>query len=211
MNPTPVWILTSQRSGSSLLAAILNRTSLLKANPTDLPITNPRIMEHYRHLNAKDNYPLFNKLHDHQYVELGLSLEDVVAYYPEIKFLVLKRKNIIAAAVSQYIAEKTGVWELGSSESINAYRQMEPVALNKEELLSAYSRKELSNKFWDDKVKEFDHLFVEYETMLDNLNLIFDYLNLDDAVNQVTVPLTEQKSHRPEYVKFTNWLRANVS
>ena len=88
---------------------------------------------------------------------------------------------------------------------------MEPVALNKKELLSAYSRKALSNKLWDDKVKEFDHLFIEYETMLDNLNLIFDYLNLDDAVNQVTVPLTEQKSHRPEYVKFTNWLRANVS
>lgn len=111
----PLWILAHERTGSTHLASMLDSlgfTPPLKEwhHPTRYPDA-PRI-------------PLNIKTHPSHFKRQEISLGDVVREYPDTRFLVVRRRGLIAASVSRYLAIKTTVWARSLSARIRTARSM---------------------------------------------------------------------------------------
>lgn len=133
---TPCWILCTPRTGSSYLCEILNN---LKYFPTydsiypDLfnnhsigPLKSDRSFGEWLRLYTLELFqkypPIYTKAINHQFNRI-LTLDLTVEILPNIKFIILKRRNVINHTSSYYMAKKLNQYHVYNSKMLNQYQK----------------------------------------------------------------------------------------
>lgn len=107
----PIWILTTPRTGSTLLAGYLTDALGLEPELTERYITNPG----YAGLRVPaGTVPAFNKVFPHQYRAFwgDLDLSRVEREHPGVRWVYLFRRDRRAQAESYARAMTSGVWNV---------------------------------------------------------------------------------------------------
>ncbi len=171
-HPKPVWILTTGRSGSNYLSAMLNNTGLFSF--TECMHENNGPFRFIGCINCKALRRQFiRSLHDGARDEINLSL-------PGIKYILLNRKDIKSKAISHYFAHITGVWKVHQGELEDYFKL--PIYLDKDLLKACYDEELSYLNCWDNYLRDTPHFRVEYEDMINNpvetIIKIFDYIEI---------------------------------
>lgn len=205
-----VWVLSSPRTGSYYLCAILNRVGF-----------NPPLKEWYhQEIKRRESDPPRNtKIHTFQLGHRGASIQSVMKEYPDTRFIVLRRRDHVACAVSNYIGTFTHMLLVTSEQQAQVYAGLKPVPFDESRILQIYARVLEEDRFW---TRHMDSLNVAYRTVfyedletdpVDTIQGIFDYLGIldDPAVCLEDVPNRRQSILRPESKPFIDRLHAMVS
>jgi len=176
----PAWILTNQRSGSTFLSSLLNSTNQFSST------FNEHFHEHQIGMgNYKEWLPCNAKILKTHYKNVSSQIKKNVikTYHPNIKFILLRRKDPVAHTISQYFHKGLRV----SFIKKNQKRKMEKyenasIPFNKQELISIYKETLLFWNNWDDFLEGEDYICISYENFTEDplrtMNRIFGYLDM---------------------------------
>ena len=182
----------------------------------------PPIYERY-HLNRlryRDNYPLNNKVHPRQFEHrTHVSFESVLRTLPLVRFILLRRKDLVACSVSCYLALATGVWEVRSEENLQAFVAYPRIEFDEEEMLQLYDRLCVHDGYWQRLLTTTAAPAHEifYEDLLnqpiETMAQLFKTLDIgnDPAQCVGAVPGRRQSIHRPETREFCERLSGLVT
>lgn len=115
----------------------------------------------------------------------------------DIKIIFLTRENLLASYTSRFIAEKAGKFSIRNESE----RSKELIAINFEECIKEFQKKEMYQQKVIDLLSDHDILKVTYEKMVMDLNRIFmefqHFLKVDlnplsvDTIKQEVRPLSK--------------------
>lgn len=166
----PIWILAVPRCGSSYLVDVLNSTNLF----------DPRFKELNLDYDSKQtvmtNPPKFLKLQRIFYDIKGFKDEEkefIIQKHPNIKFIVIQRKNIIEQSVSHYFCEKSKIWFLKNKKDYDLYLGKK-IEIDDKLLLDLYYRNLKYVNCWKNFTKDFEHIEVFYEDLIENKKKFFE-------------------------------------
>ena len=171
MNESACWILSTPRTGGNYLSCLLNLTGWFpKLNGQD------RAFDEWLSIHFNSDAKLFQKnppaclnIHFLQYQKIlnAPALADFESIIPGLKYIVLKRRDVLAQAVSFYIAKESGTWRLYSELEQSRYLQKN-LDIHQDKLLNAYEHVKNSNILWDNHISGREILEVFYEDLRDN-------------------------------------------
>ena len=211
----PCWILTYARTGSTCLGRLLNATNAF----------TPPFSEYYAGASGKQRIaemgcpPPYNKMMFGQYTKARKRGEVLNEYYPDMCFVYLRRKDIVASAVSQYFMNHTKVANINQKnveQAINKY-QSQKIPYDQEALTKLYWEKMMGYHYWDHFVKGTDHIEVYYEDVIANpenqvariMNLIgtlYQGMNPDEYTKEMRDKQTVKLEH-PDKERYTKKLK----
>lgn len=104
----PIWVVSTARSGTTYLCDVLNRTGLFR----------PEFAEHLNLVYGNRGGLLrrdpgrfrFCKVFPEQLRNSGVTLREVAALLPGVRFVSLRRRSLVDRAVSLYLAQRSGVY-----------------------------------------------------------------------------------------------------
>jgi len=117
--------------------------------------------------------------------------EIIESLIPNLKYILLKRRNLKEVAVSNFLAEKTNIWQIsdipfdgGTTREI--YSNIN-VPIDDSALLNFYNRALDRNYCWDNYLEGSSFLEIFYEDLFSNTSYvienILDYLELKPKIN----------------------------
>lgn len=175
-----LWILCQPRSGSTYLCDILNNLNIFPIfNDSRLkslgPIKkNSAFNEWLRiYLNKKDfeqNPPLNLKCLYEQYWSLFGSNENsnyIKKIIPNVKFIWLKRKNLIEHTASLYYAIKTKKYHITNSQNLKEYSNIE-LEFDKDFALKVFNTIKAEQNIWDYFLQNNYCQIMYYEDLINN-------------------------------------------
>ena len=207
----PCWILTYGRTGSTYLSRLLNSTNAF----------DPLFYEHYgEHRDVEEVPPAYNKMMNIQYRNAKKKGQILNEYYPDMCFVYLRRKNIVAAAVSKYFVDKTNVYNHNVAQKVKKYKHKE-IPYHRDELIKAYQIKLTEYHFWDAFVQDKDHIEVYYEDVIANpekqvrrvmkiVGAEFNGFHPDKNGDNLFMELTVKLEH-PDKDRYTRRLRKELT
>lgn len=207
---TPVWILTNQRSGSTFLAKLLNSTEVFPSNFTE------HFHEHQiRSGTYKNSLPQNAKILKTHFknVHGKINKRDIKNIYPNIKFILLRRRDLIAHTISQYFHKSLNISFIKKNQprKFKKYEKAE-IPFNKEVLLNIY--KETLNFWnnWNYFLKGENYISIVYENFVKDpyvaVKRIFNFLEMDlpsnwqpeDHILKLENPLKDKYKKRLENI-----------
>lgn len=204
-----VWVLSSPRTGSYYLCALLNRIGF-----------DPPLKEwcHHEIKQRINDPPRNNKIHTFQLGHRGVSIEGVLEEYPDTRFVLLRRRDHIACAVSNYIGMHTHMLLITSEQQAEVYARLKPIPFDEQRMLKCYARVQEEGRFWS---RHMDALGVRYHTVFyedlqsdpaGTMQRLIDELGIvrDPARCLQGVPNRRQSALRTESKVFAERLRALV-
>lgn len=160
----PMWILSNPRVGSSYLASFLNcikRTACLRFN-----LFLPPFQEYYLDPDqATRPLPYYNKIHVHHFHKYlsNTVLEDCL---PGIRYVRLVRRDYAAVAVSHFLARKLSQFVIQRCQKDQL--RVDHVDYDYKEILDLDQQAKDWDGFWDSYLVAREHLFLEYEELVDD-------------------------------------------
>lgn len=211
------WILCNERSGSTMLCNLLNDTKLfpvyVDSRLTDHkgPLQKGRAFDEWLRLFMRDNSgvegflknpPLCLKCLQQTYVDVfgQLSADQLEEIFPNINYILLKRKDIYAHAVSVYFSKTFQKWHLYNKEEYDRYMKLS-VAFDIDIAMEAYQSVITFQENWKGFLGNRKPIEVFYEDLVSNPTLaifsILDHLELPHVevkVSNRTLPMTRPES-----------------
>lgn len=202
---TPCWILASARTGSSYLSQLLNSTKLFGKY---------RFSEHYNFKKkiAKNVFP-FVKIHYKQYKERFGNI-DINTILPNVKYILIKRKNHYETAVSRYFALKSKYkkWNVSNKKQLKK-KQNEIFTFEEKSLLCSYEIAKAQYSSWDNYLENKKFIKFEYEYLCENpekvTKTILEYLQLEGSPDFNYKKITMKLNH-PQKSEFVERLQELV-
>jgi len=168
----PVWILSEARTGSTFLSNTLNETKFF----------NPIFKEYFHddkmnkffrdkelllHFNSK--WPKFAKMHGTHFANIRKSFPilKIKKLIPNLKFIHLRRKNLVKQAISLYFCSKTKYFIVKNKKDLNKYKKIK-VDYNEENILNIYNKMIFRFNFWKPILTNQNYIDVYYEDLIDN-------------------------------------------
>ena len=206
----PCWIVTYMRSGSTYLCRLLNSTGTF----------DPIFCEHYIGGKSKmppELPPAFNKMMNFQYMVESRRYTVLHEYYPNMAFVYLRRRDIVAATISQYFIAKTkiaNINQINAPKRLSNYQELD-IGYNKSRLIKLYYHKLVEYHFWDHFLQDKEHLEVYTKTFLvpeAQVARIMDFIGVDFpwGINWEDPSLTAKLEH-PKKEEYTAWLRYDLT
>ena len=198
---TPIWLLATPRTGSYYLSYCLNLSGL---NPEIQEYWNGSIYPNY------EGFPCNNKVHPLQLREKDKTLNDVTEVLPNVKFVLLRRRDVIAQAVSRYIAQETGIWSVRNEKNKFDFQSSIRIPLSKDGILEMYQKCQDDEQYWLEQ--DVDKIETFYEDFIGNkqeIQRLFSCLGISYSLEDdfdSKIPLRKQRDLRPEYGRFYNYL-----
>lgn len=219
----PIWILCNARSGSSILCEYLNNLDIfpileheeIEKRNSHLLKTKGAFNEFIRLYNSFEDLiaapPMYLKCLDKQYKELtkdylNYDSSFVKQIWPDIKFIKLKRNNLLEQAISLYCAKLTNKWHVYTNEELNEYYKT-PIEYDLS--LARECMQEIKDyDNWNWFVKE-DYLEITYENLIthpeDVIQSILSFCNIKISKDTISkaIKITHDKKRiykmtRPE-------------
>lgn len=201
----PVWILSTSRSGSTLLARLLNATGLFHENgkPDSLVWR-----EYFAPKTFRDEYiqnpPRFNKIQLEHFLQYFGDLRKVEALLPNIRLIHLERVAYLEAAVSHYLClaierkKGTAIYNIFHDDELQTFRN-EVVDIDKNLLQQCIRQYAAWHKGWEKYLVGREKLSIEYTELAAEprkiLNTCLDYLRLPQTAPHGDVPLPKKLQH----------------
>lgn len=193
----PCWILCSPRCGSTYLCDLLNNTNLFK----------PPFSEYFNLLETPEFNP-FCKVQPSQWVENKLSVQKIKNFFPNIKFVQIKRKNFVDRAVSYYLADTSAIWSIGENKNaigLDKFKKPKyeylktPIEINEEKLNRLINKLLIDIKIEYQITQEIGSILqINYEQISEpeTLHKILQYVGHNEKVEFQSS--MEQMPERPE-------------
>jgi len=220
----PVWILAHPRSGSNYFRSLLNSTGLFGPEKEFKEYFNKDLYPIWRKV---DPYSLhrkgeleelesrrFSKVFSSHANDCQLNKERIEKIYPNIRFILYRRKDVLASAVSYYIANQTGYLLIKHNRHKSDFLK-KPIQFDGAELYRTYRTVLDLYNGWDDLVKESDCLELTYEDLVADqrgtINSVLNYLGLDyngpletDLIRQTRPETKEYMARLQQMVESQN-------
>lgn len=208
---TPVWLLTNQRSGSTFLCSLLNSTKQF----------NTRFVEHFHEHQIqlgvyKNTLPCTAKILKTHFKNVTgiINKAKIKEIYPNIKFVLLRRKDLVAHTISQYFHKvlRISFIKKNQTKKFKKYENTTEVPFNKNVLIDIYKETLKFWNNWDSFLKGEDYISIVYENFVKDPYLtvkrIFGYLEMElpanwepeDHVVKLENPLKEKFKRRLEKI-----------
>ena len=182
-NEDGIWVLAGPRTGSNYLCSIINQSNI-----------NPKIREYYNiyifhHVNFQRVIP-YAKVFPEHLVHIGVTIDDVMNSYPNLKLVRIKRNDFVSVAVSKTIAQITNVWNIQDQRSTGRYKNIKLESVPTSQLIFNYINAKADQEFWTAFLAErqYDYAEICYEDLVANteneITRLFEYLNIKDDVNR---------------------------
>lgn len=188
----PAWILSSPRTGSTLLSLLLDSTGLFEQQ--NFPAEQHVGCMYYEHFGPKffrpeylTRPPLFNRFQYPQFKKHFHSLEQIEALLPGIRYIYLWRENFLESAVSAYltaeITKLTGkaIWNVFNEEELQRYKSV-LVSIDESFLAQHVALYSQWCKAWPNSLAARKYLTIEYQELSSNpietLNRCLEFLRL---------------------------------
>ena len=218
---TPCWILSSPRTGSTYLCDLLNSTGLFGNNGTSDPVTGEvdRWTEYYCAKFFKNSYivnpPKINKIHYCQY-ENFFGNYDVSNILPKMKYVLLRRKDICAVAVSKYFVTEGAPfmdnkerWNIHNEEEVKIMQNMK-LKFNKQKMIMNYNKSKKEYFEWDNFLKDKQFIEIEYEKLVEDpigsTKKVLNYMGLEGSPYILDVKNPIKLDH-PQKNNFCQYLK----
>ena len=171
---TPTWILCTYRTGSTFLAKSLNDTNLF----------DPHFKEHFKKHQIKsgmynDGVPQFAKVHRDLFLNLfddtydNKNIHEINKIFPDIKFIHLRRKNIIDQAISHYISHATQKYVIFDKKELKEFQNIN-INFDAKEIYRLYKNIKKNYDAWLPFLSHQKYIDVYYEDLVRNSKEIFD-------------------------------------
>ena len=213
MNPwgCRCWLLCSPRSGSTYLQFLLNQAAGVPLGLSDdRELSRYSFGEHLHEKRSKDFAdfllwnPVVSKVHCHHFGQYLVDKQEILRLYPDIRFVLLERKNLFAQAVSLAYADITGVTQVEDDKELASLVEVE---ITDEQLLASYQTVKDYFEFWRNWLHDAPYLVVSYEQLRQRpeqiVGMICDYLQTPYKFSD-DVPLL--KMARPDTGKYVERL-----
>ena len=182
----PCWILSTPRSGSSLLCELLNKTNLF--NPIFVEYYNDQYCKNLYNIATNYKFKKYNKMMRYPLQISNISCKifytNLVNKFSNIRFIHLVRTNIFKQALSLFFSSKTRIW-LYNINNIHDYRD---IPYNYSEILESYNF--LYQAQWNDSIfllggqKYLDITYEKFISDIDlHMNKIMNFLNIKNNIN----------------------------
>ena len=234
----PCWIICTPRSGSTYLSHILNNSGDFTSNfseylgwkrgqflsPTNLEVSAPKFCKvlhvHLNRIfyepNRLENIP-FNDIQ--QFLKPSMDARKYIEKcLPGIRFILLKRRDKIAQAVSYCMTSAisacnhTSYFNILTEESQIEFKNTE-ILISDDELLSYYNTILKYENVWDDFIVGSDNIFnIYYEDINEEgLKCLFKYLKISedkikDALDKTNSSIFKAATVRADSDKYYNKL-----
>ena len=186
----PVWIVGYPRTGSRLLTSYLNSTGSF----------NPLIDEWLGPKYVTENLlPPYSVVHSHHFIS-KFSFGDkplIEKSLPGIRYIWLRRRDLVATAVSTFIARQTSIYWAKSKQDVEQHSNL-PVRFGNG-LFTAYQEVRARDEFWKFYLTEDDeYITTYYEDIAEDLLRICDFLGIDTVTSEeceyhkLQHPMTEE-------------------
>jgi len=219
LHKNPVWILSGPRTGSCFVSEVLNETKIFK------PIFSEWF--HFKKINKifcdekllspfDYKWPKFAKVHEDHFEKIKqmfplLKIEEVI---PNLKFIHLRRGNLIKQVISEFFARKTNVYFVKNKKELTEYQELK-VDYDEKIMLCYYKKAIIRFNSWKPLLTKDNHINIFYEELIDNSKeiflKIFDFIGIIPP-NNLNIEATLITSHplKEEYEKkFTDFLIKN--
>lgn len=220
----PCWILTTPRTGSTYLCDLLNSTGLFGDKGTCDPSANQidRWTEYYCPHFFREEYllrpPVINKIHYEQYRKYFRDF-DVSILLDDIKYVLLRRKDVFAITVSKYFVlegapfmEDKERWNIHTTEDVNKMKNIR-LGFDKQIIMKIHKKSELAYNMWDEFLKDKDFLELEYEDLRripsKTTKEVLSWMGLNGniGISPITMPI---RLEHPQKIEFSTKLKKLV-
>lgn len=194
--PRPCWILGYPRTGSSLACEILNRSGMFE----------PQFFEWFNHSKGKSlvatpwsaynssgqlfrRLPPYLKIHRSQF-DVFFRDDDrgpIESSLPGLCYVLLRRRDLVAATVSYYIATETRTYRLGNPSEAERHRSVK-IPVSVERVADSYRHIVWYDRSWDRFLAGRGHLSLYYEDLVADMEGVADRLFAHVGVTGVNVP-----------------------
>jgi len=127
----------------------------------------------------------YYSLEQYHWITKSFNDKFINSLLPNIKFILLRRRNLFAHAVSLYLARQTKQYHIYDEQTLKAYRENK-VQLDKTLLLACWQDANEYYGLWDNFLSQ-PALLVDYEDLADRKVLVdvADYLGISVNLDQV--------------------------
>lgn len=212
----PCWILTHTRTGSTYLCYLLNNTKLFgnrqRSNPLDGYFFNT--WGEYFHANVYagidefvKNPPLKAKVHRHHFTRYfkDTDQEWIESLLPGLKYVLLRRKDVVAHTVSRYFSRETKTHHCSSEEKLKTYQET-VLPLNYQRLLFMYKQTRTCYVEWNNFLKNRNFLDLEYEDVIskpkETVLKVLDFLGMAYRPENINLEVPLHKLEHPQKQEF---------
>lgn len=165
----PTWLLAHPRCGSNWLCSMLNASSGGEAFVPQLVEWHNPAVETKWGLTRPPEYPFVRNTKLQAVHHRGFDLVDVVKRMPDVTFIMLRRRDVIAAATSLYIVRETGeTWMLMTEDERKEWLDKQ-VVIDDTRLLAAHKEILRDVRYWPRKLRAagiVPAMTVYYEDLL---------------------------------------------
>lgn len=196
-NPKPCWILSHWRSGSYYLSGILNTSGCFSPcfdewlrggfGIDEESWKRPwpkwqRIGETLTRDKMLQTLPAYLKIHPVSLYSMfsPQDREEIEYWLPGMRYILLRRKDFVATAVSFYIARHTDCWVAYTDREIERQASIE-IPVIRDELIDDYKCVLSWQNQWERFLEDVPRLETYYEDIIDNPNeidRIVDFLDI---------------------------------
>lgn len=224
----PCWILSNPRTGSNYLCNALNQTGVY--TPRFEEWLNPVVgLEDHLHTRWQPwkqikldevvyrtnvelliaTAPRYLKIHSFDYKRFFAwsHKHAIIKRFPAIKFIRLRRRDLLATTVSYYLALKTGIFST-SPKNVEEHAAKQ-VPVNVDELLKYHEWVCGWDRAWDNFVSDVEHLEIWYEDLVSDSHVVarvYEYVGLPPQRANVFVP-RDVKARHPQTPELVNLLK----
>lgn len=213
------WLLTSPRTGSTWLQFLLNKNAGVPLRITeDLAQSRFSFGEHMseKYCHSLEDFfawdPIVSKVHCHHFGAYIVDRPLLKSRMPQVRFVLLERKDRVAQAVSLAMSNCTSVTQCANRETQHAYHQRR-ITLADAELLACYRAVGDYRDFWKNWLHSEPHLVVTYEALIEDPTettaQIFDYLRTPCPKFATDIPL--RKLEHPQTTGFVLRLHSLIA
>jgi len=207
---SPLWILSSGRTGSSFLVSFFN-AALGSREFKEFTLG----VDHRNEILKRP--PRFIKLQRQFFEQSGFDDSDrnkIKKIHPKIRYIVLKRKDVVGQTISLYLAEKTKCWGVYSDDKLAEYKSMK-VDWDQDRVMLLYDRVLRSADAWDSYVQDQQHMTFYYEDIFgDNqkevLARVSDFSTLNVNVEENIEKIRLKKMQHPATEKYIQKLNTLI-
>ena len=167
----PLWIVGYARTGSHVLSGYLNATGLFDPEIDERMSPSMKILP----------FPAYSVVHSHHFSS-HFSFSDksyIEESLPGLRYIWLKRRDLVATTVSTFIARKTKIYWTKFNGVVEQQSNI-PVEFD-ESLFRLYCNVCARDKFWESYFTDDDeYITIYYENM--DLPRVFEFLDIDQKI-----------------------------
>jgi len=209
----PCWILCSGRTGSSYLVQLIN--IILGAGwPEGFGEKyNKRHTKAFMQNIRQGKYPKFNKMHREQFerVFIDEDKQKIEKSHPDMHYILLKRKDLVAQTVSWYFCRKTDIWFIKKRTELNSYLKRR-IPFDGEFILQLYEEMSHYSDGWTKYLEGSEYFPIYYEELSDvsKLSSLLRFMDLpceEGLVINAISKIEFVRMKRPETDEYCERLR----